>query len=328
MVMFGFRRGRWITLAAAVVISFGFSAWHQTAAGEDDAANAERPAAAPVASSASDADNKPRELAAARIDTGGAVAAVRASNVNAVYHIRWLGNHIGSFNLKSSMSNRQYTLQATADVSVFFGSFTWKGTTSSKGLMTANGPMPQNYQFRYSTGEKKESVELRFSQRLVQDIIVNPPSRPGSRRVPITAVHLQNVVDPLSSVILLSQARAAKGPENPCNRRLPIFDGKLRYDLVLAPKGTRTIPKTGKLRGSAFVCSVRYVQVAGHKAGKEGDGDYMSGNSAMEIWMVPLPEAGLVVPYYVSVPTPAGTATMVTAKFDVETPAGRLALIN
>lgn len=255
-------------------------------------------------------------------------ASIRASDVNAVYQIRWLGAHIGDFRFHSTITNRQYTLQANADISVFFGTVSWKGSTTSRGLVTGNGPVPQNYSFRYSTNDRREAVELRFAQRAVQDIIISPPHHPSSRHVPITPAHLQNVVDPLSAVILLSQTRLAQHGNSACNRRLPIFDGKTRYDLVLMPKGTRSIGNTGKLRGTAYVCGVRYIPIAGHKLGKRGEGDYVTGNTGIEIWLVPLPEAGLMVPYYISVPTPAGTASMITAKFDVETPSGRHALIN
>jgi hypothetical protein len=251
--------------------------------------------------------------------------AVRASAVNAVYRISWLGVPIGDFKIKSSITNRQYSMQANADISVFFGTVTWQGATSSRGLMTANGPVPQNYTFRYATNDRREAIELRFQQKTVQDIIINPPQHPSARSVPITAVHLQNVLDPLSALVLLSQARLTRHGGDACNKRLPIFDGKTRYDLVLSPKGTRTIGATGKLHGTAFVCSVRYVPIAGHRLGKS-ENDYAAGNTGIEVWLVPLPEAGLLVPYYVHLPTPAGTASMVTAKFDVETPAGRHAL--
>ncbi len=246
---------------------------------------------------------------------------VRASTVDAVYHISWLGAYIGDFKIRSSITNRQYSLSANADISVFFGSFTWRAATTSNGLMTANGPMPRNWMFRYAAGSRGETVELRFQQRMVQDILINPPQHPGARRVPITAAHLQNVVDPLSAIVLLSQARLSRG--DACNKRLPIFDGKIRYDLVLSPKGTRSIGSSGKLRGTAYVCSVSYVPIAGHKMGKQSENDYAAGNTGIEVWLVPLPEAGLLVPYYVHVPTPAGTASMVSATFDVQTPAGR-----
>jgi hypothetical protein len=264
---------------------------------------------------------KPRDLTPR---TEGGDLAVRASNVDALYRISWLGAHIGDFRLKSTITNRQYSLQANADISIFFGTYTWEGATTSSGAMTASGPVPQNYMFRYATGGRRETVELRFQQKMVQDISINPPAFPGSRRVPITAAHLQNVVDPLSALVLLSQARSSR--EDACNKRLPIFDGRIRFDLVLSPKGTRTVSAAGRLRGIAYVCSVRYVPVAGHKMGKLSENDYATGNTGIEVWLVPVPEAGLIVPYYIQVPTPAGTASMVTVKFDVQTPAGRHAL--
>lgn len=268
---------------------------------------------------------KPKDLTP-KLDTPAA-AVIRPSTVKALYNIHFLGAHIGDFKIHSSINTRQYSLQANADISVFFGAVNWKGVTSSYGLMTANGPVPQNYTFRYATSDKREAVEIRFQQRMVQDIIINPPSRPGARSVPITVTDLQNVVDPLSALVLLSQTRTGRmSGADICNKRLPIFDGKLRYDLVLSPKGTQSISGVGKLRGTAHVCRVTYVPVAGHKAGKSAD--YASRNSGIEIWLVPMPQAGLLVPYYVQVPTPAGTASMVSARFDVETSAGRHALAD
>ncbi len=268
---------------------------------------------------------KPKDLTP-RADASESLV-IQASSVNAVYNIHWIGANIGDLKLRSSITNRQYSLQATADISVFFGAVSWQGVTSSRGLMTANGPVPQSYSFRYATSDRHESIELRFQQRMVQDIIINPPAHPGPRNVPITAADLQNVVDPLSAVVLLSQARLRGHGGDACNKRIPIFDGKIRYDLVLSPKGTRTIGSSGKLHGTAYVCRVAYVPIAGHKAGKQ-NADYATGNTGIEVWLVPLPEAGLLVPYYIQVPTAAGTASLVTAKFDVETPGGRRALAD
>jgi hypothetical protein len=253
-------------------------------------------------------------------------ASVRPSRVHASYRIDWLGAEIGDFDFHSTVAKGQYDLHATASVSVFLGAVSWKGSTMSHGVMTAEGPMPENYNFHWAAGEKHETVELRFTNRTVQDIVINPPQHPGGRRVPIMAAHLENVVDPLSAVILISQAHLDHHDGNACNRRLPIFDGKLRYDIVLAPKGTRSIGNAGRLRGTAYVCSVHYVPIAGHKPGKQDD--YVSSNGGIEVWLVPLPEAELLVPYYIVVPTPVGTASMITAKFDVETPGGRHAFVN
>jgi hypothetical protein len=270
------------------------------------------------------ANAKPKDLAPKE---GAEALQIQPSTINASYRIHFLGAHIGDFKIRSAITNRRYTLQANADVSVFFGTISWQGATSSYGLMTANGPVPQNYNFRYATNDRRETVELRFQQRMVQDIIINPPVRPGSHSVPITAAHLQNVLDPLSAIVLLTQMRLSRDGGEPCDKRLPIFDGRVRYDVVLSPKGTRPTGASGRMRGTAYVCKVNYVPIAGHKAGKQ-TADYATGNTGIEVWLVPVPEAGLLVPYYVHVPTPAGTASMVTSKFDLETSRGHHALAD
>ena len=96
--------------------------------------------------------------------------------------------------------------------------------------MTANGPAPQNYTFRYATSDRREAVEIRFQQRMVQDIIINPPSHPSARSVPITAADLQNVVDPLSALVLLSQARAQPSEQR---RRLQQAPADFRWQTPL-----------------------------------------------------------------------------------------------
>ncbi|MBI4725447.1 MAG: DUF3108 domain-containing protein, partial [Rhodomicrobium sp.] len=172
-------------------------------------ADADSSAPKPAGAKEAKADPKPKDITPRPENTNP----VRSSIVNAVYRISWLGAHIGDFRIHSSITNRQYSLQANADLSVFFGTVSWKGVTSSHGLMTANGPVPKDYTFRYSTNDRREAIELRFQQRMVQDIIINPPARPGGRNVPITAAHLQNVVDPLSAIVLLS-AVAVRGDED------------------------------------------------------------------------------------------------------------------
>jgi len=249
-------------------------------------------------------------------------AIVRPSSVDAHYHIQWLGAHIGDFKFKSSVANERYELRATADVSVFFGAVTWKGVTQSSGSLSSSGPSPATYSFQYRTGDKRENVQMRFAQRSVRDIEINPVFRPSSKRVPLTEAHLRNVVDPLSAAILVSQTGAARSGEQACNRRIPIFDGKLRYDLVLSYKGRQSVTPRGNIGGNAYVCRVRYVPVAGHKPSKDDD-DYVTGNSGIEVWLVPMPQANLMVPYYISIPTPAGSASMIATKFDVDMQGGR-----
>lgn len=243
------------------------------------------------------------------------------SKVFASYNIQFNGIGIGDFKFWSNLTTKQYTLSAKANVSVLLGmAFDWKGATSSSGSVTAKGPIPANYNFKYETSDKAEQVELRFTNNSVSEVLLNPPKLPKPGRVPITQDHLKEVVDPLSAVILLSRLPGVKkGGADACDRKLPIFDGKMRYDLIFSYKGTRQLESDGGYRGPAYVCKVKFVAIAGHKPGRKED--VISSSENIEVWLVPVPEAHLVVPYHISVPTPAGAASMTSERFEIETPA-------
>ncbi len=239
--------------------------------------------------------------------------------INALYDIRFNGISIGDFKFSSSLSSREYDMDAQASISLIGGMlFDWKGSTQSRGTITANGPKPGNYNFSYRTSDKKEQVSLRFTNNVVTEVSLNPPRGQSGRRIPITQSHLQNVVDPLSALVMLSQARTQAQKNAPCTRRLPIFDGKLRYDLIFSYKEKSQIDEGG-YKGPVHICRVRYEQIAGHKPGKD-DETLTQANDKIEVWLIPLPEAELFVPYKISVPTPAGTASMVTRKFNFTLP--------
>lgn len=65
-------------------------------------------------------------------DNGGTV------RVNATYDISFDGMSIGEFTLASSMTAREYQMNANASISLLAGIlFSWKGKTSSTGLVTS-----------------------------------------------------------------------------------------------------------------------------------------------------------------------------------------------
>ncbi len=246
---------------------------------------------------------------------------VGAMKVNAVYDISFNGLSIGDFQLFTNMGAREYTMTAKASISVLGGVlFEWDASTRSSGAVTAGGPRPSAYSFAYRTSGKKEQIDLKFTSNTVSQITLDPPRGSSSKRIPITQAHLQNVLDPLSAVVQLAHARTQKQKAAACNKRLQIFDGKARYDLVLSSKGVKQLDQSG-YKGVAYVCRVKYIPIAGHKAGKKDDeNELAAANDNIEIWMIPVADADLFIPYYISVPTSVGKATMTTSKFDVTFP--------
>lgn len=248
-----------------------------------------------------------------------ALARSAAKKVTVEYSIGFNGLSIGTFKLWSDLDSNEYTVKGRATISVLAGIlFDWRGDTESKGKM-AKLPRPYAYSFGYRTSDRGENIDVKFSNNVVEEIAVSPPQRQQPGRVPVTRKHMQNVVDPLSALVMLTNVGNNKSGSEVCTRRIPVFDGKARYDLRLSYKSTKTVSTGHGYQGPAYVCKVKFLPIAGHKRGDE-ESDFAARNEQMEIWMVPLAKAELYIPYYIYIPTPVGNATLTSSHVEVETP--------
>jgi hypothetical protein len=249
-------------------------------------------------------------------------AETKNAKVTAVYSINFNGMGVGEFTMNASIAGERYTLNADARISVLAGLiYDWHGITSSNGRVINRGPLPATYSFGYETSDKGERINIKFSDNVVREVAINPPQRPSGARIPVTRQHLQNVVDPLTAVLILANAGGDKTGADVCDRRLPVFDGKSRYDIQLSYKRTKQVKSGEGYKGPAYVCKVKYFPIAGHKANDDENG-YAAKNDSIEVWMIPISQSGLYVPYYIYIPTPVGVATLSSTRFDVTTPGG------
>ena len=102
----------------------------------------------------------------------------------------------------------------------------------------------------------------------------------------MTKQQLEDVLDPLSAAFLHTQ-----NGNSVCDDTLPVFDGRLRFDLVLAPKRVEDLPSEAPkgLPGSVEVCQVKFVPVSGHKPDNAVI-SFLSKTDRLEAWLVRLPE--------------------------------------
>jgi hypothetical protein len=256
-----------------------------------------------------------------------ASAVEQPKKVTAEYNINFNGLSIGTFKLWSDLDSKEYSVKARATISLLAGIlFEWQGDTASSGQVMARLPRPYSYSFGYRTSDKRESIDVKFSNNSVEEIAVNPPQRQSPSRIPVTRKHMRNVVDPLSAIVMLTNVGSNKSGNEVCSRRLPIFDGKQRYDLKLTYKTTKRVTADG-YSGPAYVCKIKFLPIAGHKPGDD-DSAFAAKTESMEVWMIPLAKAELYVPYYIYLPTAVGTATLTSSGFNVENGQARRALVQ
>lgn len=245
------------------------------------------------------------------------------SKVTAAYDIAWNGLSLGQFSFTSTIKGGKYSLIGDASLSAIV--FAWRGITKSSGTVAAGVPKPDAYAFTYE-GTKSGRLDMRFEGDEITFVKANPPIGTSPGRVPVTRSHLQNVLDPLTAVMAVSSAGGGKvDGTNPCKRRIPIFDGKQRFDLVFS--NLRKERLEGANATTAIVCRIKYVPIAGHKMNEETK--FMAATNGIEIWMLPVARANLFVPYIVVLPTMWGNAQMTSTSIQMDVPGrGRIALVN
>jgi hypothetical protein len=229
------------------------------------------------------------------------------ATVAAKYRLTFGGFEVGSYRFQSKSDGKTYAATGNAEVSALFGAFSWKGDLESKGTLDASAPHPAMYKISYKTKKKSVSITLGFDAKgVVKTVVMVPPKEPHADAVPIKPDDLKNVFDPMSSILAMTHATGG----NPCDRTIPVFDGKARFNLVMSAKGEQRL-KEDKPSGQPTqlkVCQVKYVPVSGHRP-KDFAKPWVD-YGGIEIALRPVPSANAFVPYRISIPTSLGSAVM------------------
>lgn len=244
------------------------------------------------------------------------------SQVQALYRVEFNGFDIGSFEFNSSVNGTGYTLSGDARLSALLGAFHWTGATRSSGALSGDAPRPAGYSFDFTSTTKSGNIKMGFASDSVAAVSLVPPMPPLPGTVPVRDNHLKGVLDPLSAVMAISRADSA----NPCGRRLAIFDGKQRFDLLLSFRRQERVAEArpSGQPGIAFVCRVKYLPVAGHRATEETRS--LAASNDIEISLRPVPSANLFIPHEISIPTGAGTVKLVAQQVRIVTRSEQIAL--
>jgi len=243
-----------------------------------------------------------------------------ASWITAVYRVD-LGNfNLGEFKLTTTIRGEDYQMRGEGRFTVLQGLiYEWRGVTAGSGRVTNMGPEPAMYAFNYSdSGKEGERLRMTFDGRAVTDVSISPKNRPLPRTIPVTKEQLEGVLDPMSGAFLSAYSENPHGDLTVCNRTLPVFDGRQRYDLVITPKRTVTVKRTTPTGygGPAVICGVKFIPIAGYQPDNPGI-RLMSQSNAIEVWLIPVRGTYMYVPYRIVLPTPVGYGSALVTSIQV-----------
>jgi Protein of unknown function (DUF3108) len=250
------------------------------------------------------------------------VIATSHSRLAAVYSIRFAGIKLGKFEIWSNLNEKSYSMRGKGELKFITGLiFEIKGGTTSTGAVTKNGPQPTSFTFDFKTKKSNGKLAMMFDGNTVAQVTAQPPFVENPKDIPVTAAHVKDVLDPLSALFFSAKTAKLNTDGSVCPGRIPVFDGKQRFDLELSHKKTVQVKKRGKggYSGPAVVCRIKYIPIAGYKPNNSGI-KFMMETDKLEVWLIRVPKKEMYVPYHITIPTPYGTASATSIGLQLEIP--------
>ncbi|MGH6768136.1 MAG: DUF3108 domain-containing protein [Xanthobacteraceae bacterium] len=189
-----------------------------------------------------------------------------------------------------------------------------RGTSASRGTVSDGRPIPSSYSSTIETSKKYDEVRMVLSGGDVTEFVAEPPSAPNPERVPIGEAHRRGVQDPMTASILRVPGNGNTFVPQACNRKLAIFDGRMRYDLQLSFKRLDKVRSGKGYQGTVVVCAVHFSPIAGHVPDRAVI-KYLVDLRDIEMWLAPIAGTRLMVPHRISLSTPFGQGLVQATQF-------------
>jgi hypothetical protein len=236
------------------------------------------------------------------------------ATVQARYRLRYNGIDVGRVVFNFNADGSSYSLSGSGKVSVLFGAYTWSGSSSASGVMENGKPAPASYAFNWRNNKKSGETRMSFKDRAASEVMFKPAKRTHADAGDVTLAHKTGALDPMSAILELTKA----DHRQPCDRRVGIFDGTQRYDIVFTPKRQERLPsRSGGGKEIGYVCRATYDPIIGHRM--NADTKSFASNRDIEVVMRRVPNSEMLIPYSVTVPTAWGTGVMVSERVDFVT---------
>ncbi len=245
-------------------------------------------------------------VSAARAASGAAraTAASRLAADPVPIHLRYgvslIGLPIGTATLDGTLGAKDYRLQGTGKLTGLAGIL-----VDTKGAVTATGTVKNGQMtpagFAATAGTPNYLLTIRIAEErgAATGVEITPPYIQTPDRIPLSPADRRNIVDPMASFFMAVPGTGDVIGPAACNRTLPIFDGGVRFNVLLAFKEVRQVA-TPAYTGPVAVCGARYQPISGYRPGRPVN-KFMIDNKDMETWLAPVGSSRFVYPFHIAV---------------------------
>lgn len=232
---------------------------------------------------------------------------------DARYTLSMTGVPIGKLTWQTQLGSADYTTSASGRVAGFLSLLvSGEGNVAVRGQIRDGRPQPSSFVSAVAREDEKVNVQIGFEGARVRDLKVDEPPL-ESDRVPILDAHKAGVIDPLSAFLIpaSSDPVAREG----CERTLPMFDGRRRYDLALSFKRTDMIRGDNDKRVTTLVCAIKFMPMSGHRTSSPLV-KFLAEGRDIEVWLVPVTGTRFLAPVRLSVASLMGNMVLQADQFE------------
>jgi hypothetical protein len=242
------------------------------------------------------------------------------SRLEAEYVVTISGIPVGRGNWAIEISEDQYTAAASGTTTGIVKFFTGaRGTGAAHGNVVSGQPVPTSYAATINYDHRIDDVRIALTGGNVTDYAVEPPLPPVPDRIPVTDADRRGVSDPMTS--MLNRVGGTGDPVSPeaCNRKVAVFDGRVRYDLHSEFKRMENVKADRGYEGPVAVCAVYFTPISGYVPDRPAIKFLVELRDA-EVWLAPISGTRMMVPFRFSMPTPLGMGVLQATEFLSVTP--------
>ena len=257
-----------------------------------------------------------------------AAPAFAQGKLEARYVATLAGIPIGKGNWVIEVNDTHYSAAASGVTTGLMRVLTkGEGTSAAHGTLNGGHPLASVYASTIKSRSWPDKVRVTLDNGDVKDFKADPPPDDSHERVPLTEAQRHGVLDPMTASLMRVPGDGSPVAPEACQRKVAIFDGRLRYDLQMAFKRTETVKAAKGYSGPVVVCAVYFSPVGGYIPSRATI-KYLTKQRDMELWLAPIAGTRVLVPFRAQGPTPIGEAVMVATQFVTEATATTRASAN
>jgi hypothetical protein len=217
----------------------------------------------------------------------------------------------------------QYGTTATGSASGILSALvSGEGSLAATGSIKDGRLVPASFTSLLVREDETASVRMLLEGGNVTELVAEKlPS--DLDRVPVMPAHRQGILDPLTALLIPVPGSGEVVVAQVCQRTLPIFDGRRRYDFGLAFKRMDKVKADKGYQGAVVVCSIAFQPIAGHRAGSLLV-KYLSQGREIEIWLAPIAGTRVLAPFRLAVENLIGNIVVQASRFETTAVTQRL----